>query len=58
MLTDHPGMSQEAVQGRPRAARAGSLSRTVSSSEVGLGKNWVPMSHLLSGNLSPNCQRL
>ena len=55
MLTDHPEMSQEAVRGRRRAARAGSLSRRVSSPEVGLGKNWVPMSHLLPGNLSPIC---
>ena len=51
-------MSQEAVRGRRRAARAGSLSRRVSSPEVGLGKNWVPMSHLLPGNLSPICERL
>ena len=58
MLTDHPGMSQEAVRGRPRAARAGSLSRRVSFSEVGLGRNWVPLSHLLSGNLSPIRERL
>ena len=58
MLTDHPGMSQEAVRGRPRAARAGSLSRRVSFSEVGLGRNWVPLSHLLSGNLSPIHERL
>lgn len=57
MLTDHPEMSQEAVRGRP-GQLAGSLSRRVSSPEVGLGKNWVPMSHLLPGNLSPICERL